>query len=73
MYESLRQKCVYQVIANEPIAPSTDVAQPSKGSFNKWFDYTVDYLDNCLDNTTFGHDCATKYMKNAGINHEKVE
>ncbi len=58
LYESLRQKCVYEVTKQE---------KPSL-----WFDYTVAFIDNCANKTLFGDDCAIAQMKKVGVNHEKV-
>lgn len=46
--------------------------EDASGSFDKWFQYSVGFLDNCIDKTLFGEACAIAQMKKAGINHEKV-
>ena len=64
LYESLRQRCVYEVTKQE--------VGPSSSTLDKWFAYTVGFLDNCLDKSKFGEDCAIAQMKKTGVNHEKV-
>jgi cell fate regulator YaaT (PSP1 superfamily) len=49
-----------------------DPSSKQIGTFSKWFDFTVDYLDKCMDRNTFGEDCANKMIKNNNINQEKV-
>lgn len=61
LHESLRQRCVYEV-----------TRQDDEGTVGKWFQYQVAYVDNCLDKTIFGEQCAVAQMKKVGINDEKV-
>jgi hypothetical protein len=62
LMESLRQRCIYEVVSKED----------PDGSLQKWFDYTVGFLDNCMDKTIFGSDCSYAQIKNTGINYDEV-
>jgi hypothetical protein len=68
LYESLRQRCVYEVITNEQEYGDKQGAS----TLEKWFAYTVNFQDNCFDKNMFGEECAVAQLKKAGVNHEKV-
>ena len=61
MMESLRQKCAYQV--------SYDETEQS----DMWFQFIVDFVDNCMGNTTYGEECAYTYLKKNKIDVEDVK
>lgn len=59
----MRQKCVYQVLSEEKNA---------NGTFTKWFNYVLNYLDTCDKPESINADCANKVMKDIGIDIEQV-
>lgn len=61
MYESLRQKCVYDTIMSS-----------NSSHIDKWFHYAVEFVDHCAKNNQYDESCTEKYLKKVGIDEEKV-
>jgi hypothetical protein len=57
LMESVRQKCVYEIVSNEQ--------QGKNATFDKWFHYSVEFLDHCVKNQDFSEECANLYLKKA--------
>jgi len=59
LYESLRQRCVY------------DTIMANNGSdTEKWFHYVVEFFDHCAKNNLFDEACSEKYLRKVGIDEE---
>jgi hypothetical protein len=61
--ESLREKCIYKVISEDK---TDDV------NFHKWFEYVLNYIDECNTVSRFDAKCSDRVMKDYDINAGKV-
>jgi signal transduction histidine kinase len=63
LQETLRQKCIYEVLAHEDRV---------NANFTKWFNYMLNFMDSCVDNEHFIEKCSSKIQEYLGIDSKKV-
>lgn len=60
----MNQKCLYQVLSEE---------KPVNSNFTIWFNYVLNFIDECDSTENYRLNCSEKIMKDLNINIDKVQ
>jgi hypothetical protein len=63
MEESLRERCVYQVMSEEL----------QNQNYTQWFNYVLMFTDDCANDKTFNEECSKRVINKLGINLQNVD
>ena len=64
LFESLRQKCIYEVLSDE---------KDFNANYTKWFNYVLKFIDYCDETESYARNCSLNVMKEVGIDGNAVE
>ena len=64
MEESLRQRCLYEVIASE---------NNQNHNFTQWFNYVLGFIDECSHAHNYQRNCSVKVMEKLNLNVKAVD